>query len=112
MNYFPESISNKIWRKKPNHAEIESKLNQIDSSIKAIFERCRSKGMSNEEIAKIGFLVLKPSIFGSKLLPNVIKILTIILLIVGILSIEPINRLTYMYGRLMLFQVCFQKINS
>jgi hypothetical protein len=111
MNYFSESISSKIWKKKPN----PESLNQIDSSIKAIFERCRSKGMSNEEIAKIGFLVLKPSIFGSKLLPNVlflIKILTFILLIVGILSIESINRLTCMYGRLILFQVCFQKINS
>ncbi len=94
--------------------ETESKLNQIDSNINAIFEKCRSKGMSDEEIAKIGFLVLKPSIFGSKLLPNVlcfIKILTFILLVVGILSIESINRLTCMYGRLMLFQVCFQKIN-
>lgn len=91
----------------------EINLNKINQNIESIIEKSSENGMTKEEIASTGLLILKPSIYRSKtkkLLLISLKIIIFCLFLFFAKSVEPLNRLTAKYGRLLLFGVCFAQI--
>ena len=92
----------------------ETTLKEMDSKLELLFERFASNETSNEEIASIGLQVFNSTIKQSKIKKYsliVIKLLVILIVLFCAKSVDPLNRLTCMYGRLLLFKVCFVAIS-
>lgn len=89
--------------------ESESNLKKVNEMIVSVIDKYSMNGMTKEEIASTGLSVLRPVIWRSKskiVIRLISGIFFTILLSFCVKNIEPLNRLTAMYGRIVLFEVC------
>ena len=89
--------------------EKESKLIKANGIIESIVDKSSVNDITKEEIASIGLTILKPLIWRSKsfiILRFLSGIFVTLVLLFCVKHIEPLNRLTAMYGRILLFEVC------
>jgi len=97
--------------KNKEQSEKDSKLEEINVQIKNVWKLCQSKGMSEDEIESVILKNFNEPIFGvkkpwKKLLKLIKTIIIMTMILFGIVNIDPLYRRVFMYGRLMLFQVC------